>query len=219
MITDRTVWDNARMNKQNTLLIIVVGVAAAAGGLLASQLLMQAPEQAPEPLVLESGTQLSESRKLPEFSLTAGDGSDFTRQDFAGQWSLVFFGFTHCPDVCPNTLFMLDKVKEQLGEDAPQVVFVSVDPGRDTAEVVGKYVEYFDPEFIGLRGDGNALLPLTQALSVAYEFEPEGEDGYTVIHSSTVLLVNPAAELTTIFTPPLSATKISADLRRIFDRS
>lgn len=215
MITDRTVWDNVWMNKQNTLLLIIVALAAAAGGLLASQVLTGASE----PLVLESGTQLSQPRSLPEFTLTTGEGKDFTREDFTGQWSLVFFGFTHCPDVCPNTLFMLDKVKEQLGEHAPQVVFISVDPQRDTAEVVGEYVEYFDPEFIGLRGDGNALLPLTQAMSVAYEFEPEGEDGYTVIHSSTVVLINPAAELTTIFTPPLSATKISADLRQILDRS
>lgn len=203
------------MNKQNTFLMVIVGLAAAAGGLVASQLATQPAE----PLALESGTQLTTPRSLPAFALTAGDGSEFTREDFKGKWSLVFFGFTHCPDVCPNTLFMLDKVKEQLGKNAPQVVFVSVDPGRDTAEAVGDYAEYFDPEFIGLRGDGNSLAPLAQAMSVAYEFKPQDEDGYTVIHSSTVLLVNPNAELTTIFTPPLSATRISADLRRIFDRS
>lgn len=203
------------MNKQSTLTLILVGLAAAAGGLLASQML----QPAPEPLRLESGTQLSKPRPLPDFTLTDGDGEPFTRQDFAGQWSLVFFGFTHCPDVCPNTLFMLDKVKEQLGEDSPQVVFVSVDPQRDTAEAVGEYVQYFDPEFTGLRGDGNALAPLTRALSVAYEFKPAEEDDYTVIHSSAVLLINPSAELTTIFTTPLSANGISADLRRILDRS
>lgn len=193
------------MNR-NTLLIIITAVfAALLGGLFGARLLAPAAEFA-------AGTLLSEPRPLPEFHMTRHDGTGFTREDFRGKWSLVFFGFTHCPDVCPSTLFLLDRVVEQLGENAPEVVFVSVDTARDTPEQMASYVEYFNPAFTGLVGDAGNLQKLTQAMSVAYEFRPEGEDSYTVIHSSAVLLVDPKARLHAIFTPPLEADAIAGDL-------
>jgi len=200
------------MNR-NTLMILLVAALAGIAGILAGTLL---PGPA-EPPVLSAGTQLGEPRPLPDFQLTNGDGTPFTRQDFNGEWHLVFFGFTHCPDVCPNTLFLLDRVVAQLeqsGITPPQVVFVSVDPERDTPEQVAQYVEYFNEDFLGVTAHGSDignLQRLTQALSVAYEFRPEG-DGYTVIHSSAVLLVDPAARMHAIFTPPLKAADIAADL-------
>lgn len=199
------------MNRNALILILVAGIAAIAG-VIAGALLLQPAE----PAELRAGTQLSEPRPLPEFQLAGSDNASFTRRDLEGRWHLVFFGFTHCPDVCPNTLFILDRVVEQLeqsGVKAPQVVFVSVDPERDDPAQVAEYVEYFNENFIGVTAHGGHdedLQRLTQAMSVAYEFRPEG-DGYTVVHSSALLLVNPDAQLHAIFTPPLRADDIAAD--------
>lgn len=160
-----------------------------------------------------AATVLSEPRALKPFALTRGDGSAFTESSLAGQWSLVFFGFTHCPDVCPSALIMLDKVKETLGDI--EIVFISVDSRRDTPEIVQQYVEYFDPEFIGVTGDEQGVKDATSALSVAYEFIPsdDGSEEYTVVHSSTVILVDPAGRMHAIFTPPLHADAIAHDVQ------
>lgn len=198
------------MNRNTLLIIIVAVLAAAAGGVIGAKLL--GPEAPP---ALAVGTLLREPRPLPPFRMTRHDTEPFTREDFSGEWSLVFFGFTHCPDVCPNTLFLLDRVLnqvEQQGLEPPNVVFVSVDTARDTPAGMAKYVKYFNPAFIGLTGDANNLQKLTEAMSVAYEFRPDGEGDYTVIHSSAVLLVDPEARLHTIFTPPLKADAIAGDL-------
>ncbi|MBW3566631.1 MAG: SCO family protein [Proteobacteria bacterium] len=205
------------MNR-NTLVFISVALLAAAAGVLAGALLL-APA---EPAQLVAGTKLETPRPLPAFQLVRDDESPFTRADFEGEWQLVFFGFTHCPDVCPNTLFLLDRVVEQLDNAdhvAPEVVFVSVDPERDTPEQVKQYVEYFNDDFVGVTAHGSDdgmenLQRLTQAMSVAYEFHPEG-DSYEVIHSSAVLLVNPEAEMHALFTPPLNAADIAADLAQL----
>lgn len=196
--------------KRNTILVWLVTASAAVAGALAGMYLL-APAAPPQ---LAAGTLLSQPRPLPGFRLDAHDGTDFTREDFTGQWSLVFFGFANCPDVCPNTLFLLDRVVEQVadaGVTPPQVVFVSVDSERDTPEKLAEYVNYFNPEFTGVTGKGNDLQKLTQAMSVAYEFRPEG-DSYTVVHSSTVLAVDPEGRLRAIFTPPLHADAIATDM-------
>ena len=204
------------MNRTTLPIVIVTAVAALAGGLAGVFLL--APD---EPAELSAGTLLTTPRPLPEFSLTRHDAETFTRENFEDHWSLVFFGFTHCPDVCPNTLFMLDRLTDALaGMDMqpPEVVFVSVDTARDTPEQMAGYVEYFNPDFIGVVGDGDNLHKLAQAMSVAYEFRPAhdgDEENYTVVHSSAVLLVDPEARLHAIFTPPLHADAIAGDLVRL----
>ncbi|HEX6929872.1 MAG TPA: SCO family protein [Gammaproteobacteria bacterium] len=205
------------MNRNTLLIIIVAVLAAAAGGVIGGKIF--APDVPPG---LTAGTLLSEPRPLPDFRMTRHDMATFTREDFKGNWNLVFFGFTHCPDVCPNTLFLLDRVVKQVeqgGVEPPGVVFVSVDSVRDTPEAMAKYVKYFNPAFIGLTGDATNLQKLTQAMSVAYEFRPleggDGEDDYTVIHSSAVLLVDPKARLRAIFTPPLRADAITGDLVKL----
>ncbi|MDX1454506.1 MAG: SCO family protein [Gammaproteobacteria bacterium] len=200
------------MTRRNIILLVAVAAMAAGAGIA----IATRSQQSTEPLQTESATVLSSPRALPEFTLERGAEADFTRADFEGQWSLVFFGFTNCPDVCPNTLFMLDQVTDRLGESAPQVVFVSVDVQRDDAEKTAVYAKYFNPDFIGLRGDGNALAPITEAMSVAWEYQPEG-DSYTVIHSSAILVVNPAGDLHALFTAPHSADAIATDMQTMVD--
>lgn len=202
--------------KHHTLIIIAVAAIAAIAGVLAGILLL-APFR---PADLSTGTQLNEPRPLPAFNLTRDDQQQFTRNDLEGQWTLVFFGFTHCPDVCPNTLFLLDRVVDQLGQDEqpPQVLFVSVDPERDTPEQIRDYLDYFNPDFIGVTGDAGNLQTVASAMSVAYELRPaDHEDGaqYEVIHSSAVLVINPNGQLHALFTPPLKADEMTTDLRTL----
>lgn len=205
------------MKSKTPILIAIVAVAALAGGFLAANL--RAPGK---PAELTAGTQLKTPRPLPDFRLASVDenGAEipFTPESLQGGWHLVFFGFTHCPDVCPNTLFMLDKVNENLAglDNRPEVVFVSVDAQRDTPAIASDYAKYFDKSFIGVAGDDVNLRRLAQGMSVAYDFKPEG-DSYTVIHSSTVLLIDPQGRLHTIFTPPLHANAIAADVRSIIE--
>ena len=166
---------------------------------------------------------LPDPRVITDFRLTDHHSQEWSLANLQGKWTLIFFGFTHCPDVCPGTLFELQKVNETLakqmmpGKNQPQVLFVSVDPERDTLAKLGKYLAYFDPDFIGVTGDQGQLLPFTRELGIAYmidEHEP-GEPNYNVAHSASVLLTNPEGLLYGAFPAPHDAKKISADLLTI----
>lgn len=166
---------------------------------------------------LDAGTLLPEPRALPDFSLTGADNVQFTRANLSGRWTLMFFGFTNCPDVCPTTLATLANVVDNLaqsGMTAPDVFFVSVDPGRDTPEIAAGYAAYFNPEFRAVTGDAKSLSDLTRPVGIMYMRVANG-DGYTVDHSTAVLLINPATELQAIFSAPHNAEQIAADLRKL----
>jgi protein SCO1 len=204
------------MNRNLLLVILVAGVAAIAGAGLGMLLF-----PADEPVEFTAGTRLTEPRPLPEFELTGHDGRAVTRDAFAGDWTLVFYGFTHCPDVCPNTLFMLDRVVARLAEEGhqtPGVLFISVDPERDSPQQIAEYVNYFNPGFLGATGDEENLATVAASMSVAYELRALDE-GYDVIHSSAVLLIDPEARLHALFTPPLAANAIAADLRQLLPKT
>lgn len=119
--------------------------------------------------------------------LTGHDGKPRSLADFRGKVAVVFFGFTHCPDVCPTTLAKLAEVSKRLGEDADevQVLFVTVDPERDTQEVLSRYVPAFDARFIGLTGEPAAIARTAKEFKVVYQKQPgKTADSYTVDHSS-----------------------------------
>ena len=115
-----------------------------------------------------------------ELSLTGHDGKPRTLADFRGRIVVLFFGFTHCPDICPTTLADVAGALKQLGSDAArvQLLFVTVDPERDTAEILGKYVTAFDPGFLGLRGD----IPATQRTAKEFKIYYEKRPGLSLIH-------------------------------------
>jgi protein SCO1/2 len=167
---------------------------------------------------------LASPRPLPGFSLIDHAGAPFDRERLEGHWTLMFFGFTHCPDVCPTTMFMLARVVEQLGDlsaqDIPRVVMVTVDPNRDTPEALASYVPYFDPAFVGVTGDMPQILGLTQALGVAFAYSPiEGSEGeYAVDHTASIFLVDPAGRLAAIFGAPHSADDIVDDYHLILEK-
>jgi protein SCO1 len=191
------------------LLIAAALCAAIAGFYLARQLDRPAPQ-------LASGTWFPSARAVPDFSLLDGQGRAFTRRDLEGTPTLVFFGFTHCPDVCPTTLVKLAQVRRQAQlPGGLRVLFVSVDPQRDTPAVVGQYVHAFDPQFIGLSGEPAALAELARRFGVAVNrVELPGGD-YTMDHSAVIFLLDADARLVGLFTPPFNVGTLSADLRSV----
>ena len=162
---------------------------------------------------------LQASKPLPEFNLTLVGGVPFTRASLSGHWSLLYFGYTHCPDVCPTTLVELDRLLTQLRKPAtppPQVYFVSVDPKRDSLDLLKTYVTYFNPTFLGATGELDQLKQLTIPLGADFSYGPAGKDGnYTVTHAAFVMLVDPQGQETAIFMPPLAAPRMAADYRAI----
>lgn len=199
---------------------VLVASLSAIGG-VSFWKMMQARHQGP----VSSLMVLPDPRVISDFRLTDHLSQDFTLANLQGKWSLIFFGFTNCPDVCPGTLFELQKINETLaqqmksGNDRPQVLFVSVDPERDTPAKLEQYLSYFDPEFIGITGDHGQLLPLTRELGIAYMIDEHeaGEPNYNVAHSASVLLTNPEGMLYGAFPAPHDAKRISADLLTIIE--
>jgi len=190
------------------LLLAAAAVCAAlAGYWMARQLDRASPR-------LASGTWLPQAKPVGDFSLTDTSGRAFTRRDLGGAPTLVFFGFTHCPDVCPTTLMKLAQVRKRAALTGLRVLFVSVDPQRDTPPVLGMYVHAFDPAFLGLSGEPDALLAVAANFGVAVNrVELPGGD-YTMDHSAVVFLLDARARIAAIFTPPFEVAALAADLRR-----
>jgi protein SCO1 len=190
------------------LLLAVAALAAALGGYwLAQQLDRAGPH-------LTSGTWLPQPKAVRDFALTDTTGRAFTRASLIGAPSLVFFGFTHCPDVCPATLLKLAKVRKAAALRALRVVLVSVDSQRDTPALLGTYVHAFDPAFLGLTGEAQSLGRMAADFGVAANrVELPGGD-YTVDHSAAVFLLDARARVVAVFTPPFEVSPLAADLRR-----
>ena len=172
------------------------------------------------PADLLTGTYLAPARALPDFSLIDQSDHPFGPQRLKGRWSLVFFGYTNCPDFCPTTLTTLAALDKRL-RDAhaavrPQVVFVSVDAQRDTPAQLAKYVPYFDPEFVGVTAaDQKTIEAFAAQIGVAVALTPKPDGGYTVDHSAAIFVVNPEGKIRAVLTGPFSASALQTDLQRI----
>lgn len=166
---------------------------------------------------LVHGVALEAPRAIADFSLVDQSGQPFTRENLEGEWSLLFIGFTHCPDICPMTLTVLGVIQDrvQAQGQAVQGVFVSVDPERDTPDELRRYLDFFDSDFIGVSGDLNALNRLCDNLDFGFVKVPRSDGDYTVDHSGALALIGPNAELVGYFLPPLDIDKIVADLSRV----
>ena len=152
------------------------------------------------------------------FTLTDQDGRAFSDRDLAGKPYLVFFGFTHCPDVCPTTLFDVSEVMRNLGPDADKTaaLFISVDPERDTPAVLKDYLSSFDPHVRGLTGEPATLAAVFKEFRVYYKKVPlEGGD-YTMDHSALVYLMDKGGRFVAPFSLKRAPEAAAADLRRYF---
>ena len=162
---------------------------------------------------LQKAVSLLESpRALPTFSMTNHLGSKFTNQDLTGSWSFVFFGFTHCPDVCPLTLSTMSQASNMLSEEIKkQLVFISVDPNRDHPETLKDYVNHFSSNTIGLTGSKEQIDTLTESLGAIYAV-PENKSGnYLVDHSAHIFVIAPNGKLAALFSTPHDAKIIAND--------
>jgi protein SCO1/2 len=154
-------------------------------------------------------------KPLAAFAFTDHENRVFDLPRLKGKWSFLFFGYTHCPDICPTTLAALARVRESIakstaGAQDVQFVFISVDPNRDTAGRLGQYVTYFDATFLGVTGDDAQLGNLAGQLDAAYQVEVKpGMENYPVYHTAAVFLVDPRARYHAVFAPPFDAEGIS----------
>ncbi|MEL0034945.1 MAG: SCO family protein [Gammaproteobacteria bacterium] len=140
-------------------------------------------------------------KQLPEFTMMAHTNTEFTERDLLGKWSVVFFGFTYCPDICPTTMTDLGEMAESLPEDVAkltQFLFVSVDPERDTVEQLANYVPFFNQEFIGTVGTPEQLELFSKSLGAVYVKVPYG-DSYQMQHTGRIFIINPAGQRFGIF--------------------
>lgn len=156
---------------------------------------------------------------LPAFNLDGTGNEPFSRDDLRGQFSLMFFGFTNCPDICPITLATLAQTYRELeetGTQLPRVVFVSVDPNRDTTDQIAAYLQNFDERFTGATASRRNLDPLLRTLGVSvmiHEFPDQ--PSYTVTHNGTVYMIGPDVELIATIDGSVTATEIATDFRRV----
>jgi protein SCO1/2 len=200
-------------------IIVVLAMVAGLSGYLASARLFTGPAAVGDEAPRVGSILLYPAPKtVPDVALSRTDGSPVGRADWNARWRLVFFGFTHCPDVCPTTLGVLKQARAELARTAPgldvAVSFVSVDPARDHGEVLARYVAFFDPAFEAITGSDEALLAFTRALGIVYARTPTGPGpfDYTIDHSSSILVIDPDGQVVGLIRPPHEPGAIAADL-------
>jgi len=197
----------------------IAAVAAAALAALALGIFtasrLSAPRAAPQ---LASGTALGEPRPVAAFTLTDHDGQPYTQAQLQGRWTLLFAGFTHCPDVCPTTLALMAQLRRQLaaGPERLELLFLSVDPDRDTPEQLKRYTAHFGAGIRGVTAPAAPLDAFCSSLGLAYVKVPGARAGdYTVDHSAALVLLDPRGRIAAYFPPPHRLDTLAADLGRI----
>lgn len=200
------------------LILVLIAALAAGLGLWAGQKTFLGGSALPD---MQTMRLLDPPRVLPEFSLQSVDDSRIDSDALHGRWTMVFLGFTHCPDICPMTLAELAKAEKLMAdvpeEQRPRILFVSVDPERDTPEVIAKYAAYFSPSVLSGTSDVEALTRFAGSLSMVFAKTALPDGDYTIDHTSWVAVLNPKAQLAGFIRPPLEPEKIAADLRTLME--
>ena len=186
---------------------------------MATTYMLTKPPERPAEL---KGVLRPDFRLLHPFKLTDHNNTVFDEKRLQGKWSFVFFGYTSCPDVCPATLYVLSSVHGLLVDetggipDDMQVVFISVDPARDTPEKLADYITYFNKDFIGTTADKTEIDKLTRQFGAGYIFEEETSAGvYNVAHTSAIFLVDPYGRLVASFSQPHQPATIVSQYKKI----
>lgn len=195
--------------------LILAGVGLALGlGLMAAFFFLR-PYQ-------YHGSLIQEDYAAPDFALPDGDGGEFRLSEQRGDLVLIFFGYTYCPDVCPTTLSAMRQLHRALGRNAEQVkvVFITVDPERDTPAKAAEYARYFNPAFYGLSGDSEQLAGVWKDYGVFYQLNKDSPDDetYTVDHSSQVYLIDQGGNLRLTYSFGTPVEQILEDVRHLLRR-
>lgn len=202
------------MKPAQTALTVLAALAALGLGVLTASRL-RAPGPAPE---IASGTLLREPRAVAPFALADQDGRPWGNAQLEGHWTVLFPGFTHCPDVCPATLGLMKQLGARLraAGGAVEFVFLSVDPERDTPAQLKAYVSHFDPAIRGVTGPREQVDALCAALGLAYLKIPGATDtDYTIDHTAALVLLDPKGRIAGYFQAPHKLDTLAADLAGI----
>ena len=209
------------MSVNRTITVAIAAIVAIAAGVLLSR--EQSRREGAPIAVLTQGTLIAPARPLPAFALVDQNAAPFGAERLKDRWTYVFFGFTHCPDVCPATLAVLSQVEQSLADLQPalrpQILFVSVDPQRDTPARLAQYVRTFGPSVVGVSGEQSQIDALTRHMSVPVAVRDGDEGNYAVNHSGAIFLVDPNGALRALFSTPHSATGLAEDYRRLVVRA
>ncbi len=198
---------------RNTLFGLAAFIAAILGLLVASIVI-------PRPMTDEQKRELGlyhfdKPRPIAEFNMTVHRGKAVGLASLQGQWSLVFFGFTTCPDICPTTLGVLSRAVRDL-EEAPQVIMVTVDPERDTPELLSQYVPAFNPAFVGYTGSFDETVALAQQVNIAFGKMPgDGPGTYTMDHTASLVVIDPQGRYAGFIKAPHNAQNIKKIIRAL----
>jgi protein SCO1/2 len=207
-------WNNRGMSNRYWMIVAVVAIAAAGAGAYLARLSGNADAPA-----LESGTFLPAPKVLADFHLVDTTGAPATVATLRGHPTLVFFGFTHCPDVCPTTLAILADVQKQVTRDdnpkGLKVALISVDPERDTPAQLGSYIASFGGDLIGLTGTAPEIVNVSRNFGVASSKVDLGGGNYTMDHSATIFAVDSGGRVIAVFTPPFHAAALRSDVERL----
>jgi protein SCO1/2 len=189
--------------------IVLAAVLVVAAGTLLALAVRETPRGA-------AGTALASAIGGP-FRLIDQNGKPVSDADLKGKWQLVFFGYTHCPDTCPTALNEISLALDQLGvkRDEVEIVFITVDPERDTPEVMKAYVQSFDARIIALTGSPDAVAQAAKAYRVYYAKHPRGDGDYDMDHSAVIYVMNPEGRFTATFTPDSTADAIAQRLQKL----
>lgn len=205
----------------NRKILLTVVLCLAFAGVMVAGLVnrLDQPRILSDQQMREHGALIHEKpRRFSEFDLVNHRDEPFTEEDLQGRWTLIFFGFTHCPDICPATLATLDRMVAPLGESEKaqlQVVMLTVDPERDTPEKLAEYVTHFNEDFVGVTGSPPQILNLATQLSVVYDKVPLEDGDYTMDHSGNIVIINPRGDYHGFFRPPFEEESLRVALRSL----
>ncbi|WP_122710558.1 SCO family protein [Pseudomonas viridiflava] len=209
------------MTRTQKTVFILVAVVALIMGLTINRVLSGKGPGDQTALIDAGVILLPQSRSLPSLSMNDQNGAPVAVDELKGKWTLVFFGYTYCPDICPTTLAQLRDIRTKLPQEAVdnmRVVLVSVDPNRDTPQQLKQYLGYFDPRYIGLTAPVADIHKLASALSIPFIPADTSKPGYTVDHSGNLALIGPDGRQRGFIRSPLNAQKLVAQLPVLLER-
>ena len=213
-------FTDSKQSRVNRILAgVIIAVLATSAGIWAARAVLQHKTAMNE----LDATRFPTAREIQPFELIDHNNAVFDNNALRQHWSFLFFGYTHCPDVCPTTLSVLNSVAQRLQDldEDIRFIFVSVDPERDTPEQLARYVSYFNGDFIGVTGTPEGIEQLTKPLGILHlraateDGDGDGAGAYLVDHTASVLLFDPDGHYHAVFGPPLSADALASDFRKM----
>jgi protein SCO1/2 len=209
------------MTRTQKTIFILVAIVAVVLGLTVNRVL-SGKGQGDQTALIDAGViLLPQSRNVPDLKMTDQDGQPVSLDSLKDKWTLLFFGYTFCPDICPTTLAQLRQIKSELPKEAVdklRIVLVSVDPNRDTPQQLKTYLGYFDKQFVGLTAPVDSIQKLANAVSIPFIPADTSKPNYTVDHSGNLALLGPDGTQRGFIRAPLNNQKLVAQLPGLVQR-